>query len=182
MPVDLTRVLPNEAPSLRAARPRDLPQLADWINRGRHEGRFAGPPAVTPTSLKRYFSSLSQESQKHTCWIIEQAGVPIGYANFVASGARGELLGLYLEPSARGARLGPYLIRRATAELRTLGCREVSTKVFHDNLPSLRACAAAGLTGDHGQDVAPVPHRGRVLRRRLQPLRATTPRFQATRG
>ncbi len=182
---DPARLLPERAPRLRAARTSDLASLADWINRGRREGSFAGPPQVNAASLQRYFVRLERSVQRHVCLVFEGERRPLGYANFVAQGAHGELLGLYLEPQARGARLGSYVVRRAAAELRSWGCRTLRAQVFADNVPSLRACAAAGLARDPRRDTTHEGRRCHVLQRRLARLEATTapyPSYAKLRG
>lgn len=160
-------------------REQDAERVARWVNAGRREGGFVGPPTVSAADHHRYARRLTRQGFKQHWLIIELHGKASGYLNFTARDGIGELLGIYLEPGARGSGLGAHLMRGAVGLLREAGCREVQAQIFADNRRSLRAAQRAGFLGE------PVKHdrvEGRqslLLRQALAPWRRLSPKRQS---
>jgi RimJ/RimL family protein N-acetyltransferase len=167
-PPQLEDAVPARLPRLRPALPRDLAAIARWIVLGRREGAFRGQPALTPAELRRYQRTQGTDGWGYSCIVIEDGATPIGYADYRLRGARGEMLGMYIERRARQRRYARHIARWMAADLRERGCRDVTTHVYADNGPSQRALAAAGFSARRSRR-----ERGRrlvIMGRKLSPL------------
>lgn len=139
--MDYAGILPPEFPTLRVCRAADARKIATWIEAGRAGGVFRRGPRVTVRRLQAYREEFEKAGRSYHCWLI---GNDLGYMDVCFEDTRGEVLGIYLEPSTRRARLGRHLLRVATSWLRERGCRSVRAEIYADNEASLRAHIAAG--------------------------------------
>lgn len=155
-------VLPSVRPELRSARARDTKALVEFINQGRRQGSFAGDAVLTPASFQSYRRQLSREGLKHEVLLAGINGKDVGYVDYAVRGRRGEILGLYVEPSARRAGLGAYLTAFALNALADRGCTTMSAEAFGNNRASLATAAALG--------VSPAGGRASSTRRSVQRL------------
>ncbi len=82
---------------------------------------------------------------------VDAAEAPVGLVawstrlDLYAAAPRGEIEGLVVSASARGAGVGALLVGEAVARLRASGCAEVAVITGFENRPARRLCEAAGL-------------------------------------
>ncbi|HKY38986.1 MAG TPA: GNAT family N-acetyltransferase [Polyangiaceae bacterium] len=143
--VSFDGVLPRQRPELRSAKARDTQKLVELINQGRREGSFAGDTVLTPASFRSYRRELSARGLKHEVLLASVGGEDVGYVDYAARGQRGEILGLYVEPSARRLGLGSYLTAIALNALTAWGTTSASAEAFGNNRASLATATALGL-------------------------------------
>jgi ribosomal protein S18 acetylase RimI-like enzyme len=130
--------VPEHLPRVRHATPEDAGLLARFVQAGRREGTFREGPPADARSVLEYQRVAASNGREYHAYIIEEEERAIGYLDVQASRARGEILGLYLEPFCRGSRLGRHLFRWAVADLRARGCRIVSVEI--GRLPPESCC------------------------------------------
>jgi GNAT superfamily N-acetyltransferase len=158
-------VVPEHLPRVRHATPEDAALLAQYVQAGRREGTFRAGPQVEARSVLEYQRVAATDGREYHAYVIEEEDRPIGYFDVQGRGTCGEILGLYLQPSSRGKRMGRHLFRWAIANLRARGCRTVSVEIYAGNDASLRAAAAAGFNPNPAADRTEDGRRVVALRR-----------------
>jgi RimJ/RimL family protein N-acetyltransferase/predicted nucleotidyltransferase len=138
------KIIPAHLPCLREMTPQDVERHILWVERGRSEGVFRPSTVLTVSDLLQYQEDMKREGWTYRCFVVEYEDAAIGYVDYRFRSGVGEILGLYLEKSLRGRGLGRYVIRWATASLRSQRCREIVVEVYADNKASLNACRAGG--------------------------------------
>ena len=164
---------PDHLPRVRAAGNEDAELLAAFVRAGRREGTFRDGPPVDSRSVLAYQAQAAGRGQDYRAYIVEDDTRPIGYFDVQSRGARGEVLGIYLQPDSRGKQFGRHLLRWAVADLRSRGCRAVAAEVYAENACSLRAATAAGFTRNPGADRTEDGRAVLALRRDSAALAAT---------
>lgn len=167
-------ILPDPFPQLAPATDADLGLLMRWLAAGRSEGAFRTGPPPTASSVRRYRDELASRVDEYHVRMIHHRGRPVGYLDFSRVGSRGELIGLYIAPKARGLRIGSMAAELAIEELARLGAKSVSALIFEDNAASsrlFRSLAFARSSRARPEDSRPVWRWMRRLaaRPRLQP-------------
>ena len=114
-------ILPDPFPQLAPATDADRGLLMRWLVAGRSEGAFRSGPPPTPATVRRYRDELASRVDEYHVRMIHHRGRPVGYLDFSRTGTRGELIGLYLAPKARGRRLGSMAAELAIEELARQG-------------------------------------------------------------
>ena len=158
---------------------QDAERVARWVNAGRREGPFAGPPTVNAANHHRYVRQLKRQGFQQHWLIVELHGKASGYLNLAAREGTGELLGIYLEPGVRGSGLGAHLMRGAVGLLREAGCREVQVHIFADNRPALRAAHRVGFREDPAGHDRVDGRQSLFLRQACAPWRRLSPKRQS---
>jgi ribosomal protein S18 acetylase RimI-like enzyme len=123
-------------PLIRQARPEDCNAIATHIRNLARDIGSPVKPKVTPTNLRTLgFGS----NPLLLLWVAELDGRVIGYCvgNFIYSTWRGApglyVVDLYVDPEARGARIGERLLRAAVREAWQKGARFVRLDVGNGN-------------------------------------------------
>ncbi len=125
---------------LRAATEADLPLLVELRN-DPASVRFSKRGALSAGAVARDYLG---RSDKHA-YVVERAGVPVGYAVFeTLGGDRGEI-SIALAPALRGQGLARPLIETASLRAAELhGFEVILAEIDVANTPSRRAFRAAG--------------------------------------
>jgi uncharacterized protein len=142
--VPAERDLPD--PGLRRAEEADVPRLAELAVRLHIDDDFGPDPGWT--GLRGYARRISEGVERGLVYCVGPVGAPLcKLERSVSSRAYGvQLAGIVVAPTTRGEGLGRAAVAAAVRGALREGPvgRPVSLHVRHDNLPALRAYAAAG--------------------------------------
>lgn len=123
-------------PSVRAATPRDLPRLLDFI---RELAAFAGCPAPVQATEEKLGRLLFGDGARCEALLADLGGTTVGYAfffetysSFLASPCLW-LEDLYVVPRARGRGAGSALLRHLAAIARERECARIDWLVAATN-------------------------------------------------
>lgn len=133
-------------PGLRRAQPEDLDRLADLAVRLHVDDRFGPHPGTA--GWRGYRERIEASLGQGLVWCVGPIGAPVvKLERSVSSGRYGvQFAGIVVDGAARGEGLGRAAVAAAVRGALLEGTRDrvVSLHVRADNVPALRAYAAAG--------------------------------------
>lgn len=137
-------------PVIRIAAAPDLPRIVEIYNAAIPTRQSTAD--LEPVSVRSRVAWFAiHDAQRRPIWVIEEAGVVVGWLSFSDYYGRPAYhatveVGLYLAPEAQGRGLGRLLLRHAVAAAPGLGVRSLLWITFADNAASTRLAEAHGFT------------------------------------
>jgi RimJ/RimL family protein N-acetyltransferase len=131
-------------PTLRPVGEDDMRRLWEWSN--------------DPEVRRQSFDSAPIEWDDHVSWFMAQRrdprssifvvesplGEPVGVVRFAADADKAAVIGVAIDPSARGSGVGSKAIRAACIRMKDDGVAPIFAFVKPDNASSIRAFTHAG--------------------------------------
>lgn len=134
----------SDAPTIRPARPRDLPRVCDIYNAG-----IAERLATFETQLRTPDDLLDWLTDGRPFLVAERGQAIVGWARVGPYSTRRVYDGVgehavYVDPGARGQQVGRRLLEALCDEAERHGLYKLTSRIFGDNAASLAAHRAAG--------------------------------------